>query len=86
MTKEHCYMIHILGQIIIGLFIGIIAKVLLPGYDGGGLILTALLGMAGAWVGAWLGQQLGWYKSGQTASFLMSIAGAMVLLLVFRLV
>ena len=78
-------MIHILVQLIIGLFIGVIAKFLLPGYDGGGIILTALLGMAGACFGSWLGQQLGWYKAGQAAGFAMSVAGAMVLLLVFRM-
>lgn len=78
-------MIQLLIQLIIGLFVGVIAKFLLPGSDGGGIILTALLGMAGAWVGSWLGQQLGWYKSGNPAGFLMSVGGAMLLLLVFRL-
>jgi uncharacterized membrane protein YeaQ/YmgE (transglycosylase-associated protein family) len=76
---------HILAQIVIGLIVGIVAKFLLPGNDPGGLIVTCLIGMAGAWVGGWIGQLLGWYKTGAPAGFLMSVVGAMVLLFTFRL-
>jgi uncharacterized membrane protein YeaQ/YmgE (transglycosylase-associated protein family) len=77
---------HILGQIIIGLIVGVVAKLLLPGHDPGGMVMTALIGMAGGWVGGWLGQVLGWYKAGNPAGFLMSVAGAMLLLFGYRMV
>lgn len=76
---------HIIGQLLFGLVVGLVAKFLLPGRDPGGLIVTALVGMAGGWVGAQIGQQLGWYKQGQKASFFMSVAGAMLLYLGYRL-
>jgi len=76
---------YILGQIIIGLIVGVVAKLLMPGRDPGGIIMTSLIGMAGGWVGGWLGQIMGWYKSGSPAGFLMSVVGAMLLLFAFRL-
>ncbi len=76
---------YILGQIIIGLIVGVVAKLLMPGRDPGGIIITSLIGMAGGWVGGWLGQIMGWYKAGSPAGFLMSVAGAMLLLFAFRL-
>ena len=76
---------HILGQIVIGLVVGVVAKLLLPGHDPGGFIVTALIGMAGGWLGGWLGQLMGWYKCGAPAGFLMSVAGAMLLLLGYRM-
>jgi uncharacterized membrane protein YeaQ/YmgE (transglycosylase-associated protein family) len=76
---------YILGQIIIGLIVGVVAKLLMPGRDPGGIIITSLIGMAGGWVGGWLGQIMGWYKAGNPAGFLMSVAGAMLLLFAFRL-
>ncbi|MBY0506936.1 MAG: GlsB/YeaQ/YmgE family stress response membrane protein [Bryobacteraceae bacterium] len=77
---------HIIGQIIVGLVVGIVAKLLLPGADKGGIIVTALIGMAGGWVGGWLGQVLGWYKAGAPAGFLMSVVGAMLLMLAYRMI
>ena len=77
-------MMHILGQIVIGLVVGVVAKLLLPGRDPGGFIVTALIGMAGGWLGGWLGQLMGWYKAGAPAGFLMSVAGAMLLLFGYR--
>jgi uncharacterized membrane protein YeaQ/YmgE (transglycosylase-associated protein family) len=77
-------MIRMIGHALLGLVIGIIAKLLLPGHDPGGLIMTAILGMVGAWVGGLLGHVFGLYKKGETAGIFMSIIGAMVLLLIYR--
>ena len=78
-------MMQILGQIIVGFITGMVARLLLPGHDPLGIIVTSLVGMAGGWVGAWLGQMLGWYKAGAPAGFLMSVAGAMLLILGIRM-
>ena len=79
-------MLHMLGHAILGLLIGIAAKVLLPGADPGGIIVTALVGMVGGFLGGWIGRSLGWYRQGQPAGFLMSVVGAMALLLAYRFV
>ncbi len=76
----------ILATIIIGLIVGIIAKFLMPGRDPGGFIITTLLGIAGAFVAGFLGQAMNWYKVGQPAGFIASVFGAMLLLLLYRLV
>jgi len=68
-----------------GLIVGAIAKLLMPGKDPGGFIVTILLGIAGAFIASYLGQALGWYKAGQPAGWIMSIVGAMILLLLYRL-
>jgi uncharacterized membrane protein YeaQ/YmgE (transglycosylase-associated protein family) len=75
----------ILSTILIGLVVGAIAKLLMPGKDPGGFIVTILLGIAGAFIASYLGQALGWYKPGQPAGWIMSIIGAMILLLLYRL-
>ena len=74
----------ILSTILVGLIVGAIAKLLMPGKDPGGFIITILLGIAGAFVATYLGQALGWYKAGQPAGWIMSVVGAMVLLLLYR--
>jgi uncharacterized membrane protein YeaQ/YmgE (transglycosylase-associated protein family) len=79
-------MIHMIGQALFGLVIGVVAKLLLPGRDPGGLIVTALIGMAGAWVGGRIGRLLGWYEEGHPAGWGMSIVGAMLLLLAYRFI
>jgi uncharacterized membrane protein YeaQ/YmgE (transglycosylase-associated protein family) len=76
----------IIGWIVIGGIAGAIAKLLMPGRDPGGCIITILLGVVGAFVAGWLGQQLGWYKAGEVAGFLAAIVGAFLLLLVYRLI
>ena len=76
---------EILGVIIIGLIVGIIAKLLMPGDDPGGIIITTLLGIAGAFVAKFIGQQLGWYGPKEPAGFLASVGGAIILLLLYRL-
>lgn len=77
---------HILWTCLVGLVVGIVAKFLMPGKDPGGLIITMLLGIAGAFVATYLGGMLGWYAEGSGAGFIMSVLGAMLLLIVYRLV
>ena len=79
-------MLHMIGHAILGLLIGIVAKLLLPGADPGGFIVTALIGMVGGFLGGFIGRALGWYKEGQAAGFVMSVVGAMALLLAYRFV
>jgi uncharacterized membrane protein YeaQ/YmgE (transglycosylase-associated protein family) len=73
-----------LGWIFFGLFVGIIAKLLMPGRDPGGFIITILLGIAGAVLGGFLGRALGFYGPNQSAGFLMSVLGAILLLTLYR--
>ncbi len=76
----------ILWTLIIGLVVGAIAKLLMPGKDPGGYIVTMLIGVAGALLAGFLGKQLGWYNSpGGGPGIIASIIGAMVLLLLYRL-
>jgi uncharacterized membrane protein YeaQ/YmgE (transglycosylase-associated protein family) len=77
---------HIIGWIVFGLIVGAIAKLLMPGRDPGGWIVTILLGIAGALVGGFLGRAVGWYGANDAAGFLMSLLGAIVLLALYRLV
>jgi uncharacterized membrane protein YeaQ/YmgE (transglycosylase-associated protein family) len=74
----------ILGWILFGLVAGIIAKLLMPGRDPGGFIVTILLGIAGALLGGFIGRALGLYGPGEGAGMLMSILGAIVLLAIYR--
>jgi uncharacterized membrane protein YeaQ/YmgE (transglycosylase-associated protein family) len=78
-------MSSILTTLIIGLLVGAVAKLLMPGKDPGGWIVTILLGIAGALLAGYLGQALGWYQPGQPAGFIASVVGAIVLLLLYRL-
>ena len=71
---------------IIGLIVGALAKLLMPGKDPGGIIITMLLGIAGAFLGTFIGRALGMYHSGQAAGFIMSIVGAIILLVLYRLI
>ena len=75
----------ILGYIIMGLIVGAIAKLLMPGRDPGGWIITILLGIAGSIIAGFLGQALGFYEPGEAAGFIASVIGAMILLLLYRL-
>ncbi len=75
-----------LGTIIMGAIVGAIAKFLMPGKDPGGIIITILLGIAGSWVASYLGQAVGWYKEGDTAGFIGSVIGAILVLIVYRAV
>jgi uncharacterized membrane protein YeaQ/YmgE (transglycosylase-associated protein family) len=77
-------MLGIIGWIVFGLIVGVIAKLLMPGRDPGGMIVTCLIGIAGALVGGFIGRSLGMYGPGEVAGYLMSIVGAMLLLFIYR--
>jgi uncharacterized membrane protein YeaQ/YmgE (transglycosylase-associated protein family) len=77
---------HFLITILTGLVIGIVAKLLTPGRDPGGIIITILLGIAGAAVARWMGQQLGWYGPTDPAGFIASVFGAILLLILYRVI
>ena len=78
----------ILWTIIIGFVVGIIAKFIMPGdkSEPKGFILTAVLGIVGAFVATYLGQSVGWYRAGESAGFLASVVGAIILLFVYGLI
>lgn len=75
-----------LWMLIIGLIVGAIAKLLMPGKDPGGFIVTILIGIAGAFVAGLLGQAVGWYREGEPAGFIASVFGAILLLWIYRLI
>jgi uncharacterized membrane protein YeaQ/YmgE (transglycosylase-associated protein family) len=77
---------NIIMTLLIGLVVGAMAKLLMPGKDPGGFIITILLGVAGAAVGSWLGRAIGFYAAGAPAGFIMSVVGAMLLLFLYRIV
>ena len=79
-------MFGVIGWIVFGLIVGVIAKFLMPGRDPGGFIVTMLLGIAGAVIGGMIGRALGWYGPNQGAGYLMSILGAILLLVLYRTV
>jgi uncharacterized membrane protein YeaQ/YmgE (transglycosylase-associated protein family) len=76
----------ILGWIVFGLIVGVIAKLIMPGKDPGGFIVTILIGIAGAFMGGFIGQALGFYGEGEPAGWLMAILGAILLLAIYRMV
>ena len=76
----------IIGTIVIGFLVGIIAKLVMPGHTPGGWVITLLLGLAGSVVAGYLGRAVGWYHEGQPAGFLASIVGAIILLALYRLI
>jgi uncharacterized membrane protein YeaQ/YmgE (transglycosylase-associated protein family) len=78
-------MLSILGWILFGLVVGVIAKLLMPGRDPGGFIVTILLGIAGALLGGFIGRAIGLYGPDDAAGFFMALGGALLLLLLYRL-
>ena len=76
----------IIGWIVIGLLAGGIAKLLMPGKDPGGCIITILLGIAGALLAGWLGKAIGWYDTNEGAGFVAAIVGAFILLGIYRVI
>ena len=75
----------ILGWILFGLVVGALAKLVMPGKDPGGIIVTMLLGIAGAVLGGFVGRAMGLYGEGEAAGFFMSFIGAVVLLVLYRM-
>ena len=78
-------MFGILGWMLFGLVIGAVAKLVMPGRDPGGIIVTMLLGILGAVVGGFVGRAMGLYQPGEPAGFFMATLGAIVLLFIYRL-
>ena len=77
---------EIIGTLIVGFIAGVIAKLLMPGKDPGGCIITILLGIVGAFVATYLGKVLGIYEPGDTAGFIGAIVGAMLILFLYRII
>jgi uncharacterized membrane protein YeaQ/YmgE (transglycosylase-associated protein family) len=75
----------VIGWILFGLVVGIVGKLLTPGRDPGGFILTIGLGIAGALIGGFVGQSLGFYQPGEPAGFFMAVIGSVILLLLYRM-
>ena len=75
---------HIIGWIVFGLVVGIVAKFLMPGRDPGGFVVTAILGIVGALVGGFVGRSIGWYGDGDPLGFIMAVVGAIAVLAVYR--
>lgn len=76
----------VLIWIVFGLVVGVVAKLVMPGRDPGGIIVTIVLGIVGALLGGWIGRALGVYQPGQPAGFIMAVIGAIVVLAIYRLV
>jgi uncharacterized membrane protein YeaQ/YmgE (transglycosylase-associated protein family) len=76
----------IIWTLIIGLLAGIVAKLLMPGRDPGGFIITILLGIAGAFLATWLGQAIGWYEAGEGAGLVGAVVGAVLILIIYRMI
>lgn len=70
--------------LVFGLIVGALARFIVPGRDPGGWIVSMIIGVLGSIVGAYFGQTLGWYREGQSAGFLMSLAGAIVLVVLYH--
>lgn len=77
-------MLSILGWVVFGLIVGALAKLVMPGRDAGGVLVTMGLGIAGALVAGFIGRLLGWYQPGEPAGFLMATLGAVLLLFIYR--
>ncbi len=77
---------HILWTLLIGLIVGAIAKLVMPGKDPGGMIVTVLLGIAGSFIAGMLGNALGWYEVGDGPGIIASVIGAVILLAIYRAV
>jgi uncharacterized membrane protein YeaQ/YmgE (transglycosylase-associated protein family) len=79
-------MFALLWELLIGLVVGAVAKLLMPGKDPGGIFITMAIGIAGSIGATFIGQAIGWYKQGQSAGFIMSVVGAVLLLWIYRMI
>ncbi|MFK7965714.1 MAG: GlsB/YeaQ/YmgE family stress response membrane protein [Burkholderiaceae bacterium] len=73
----------LIGTLVIGLIAGAVAKLLMPGKQGGGIIITMLIGVAGSFVAMYLGQLIGLYGPGEGAGFIASVVGALIVLFIY---
>ncbi len=76
----------LIGTLIVGLIVGLIARAIKPGNDGMGWIMTILLGVAGSFLATYLGVAMGWYEAGQPAGWIASVVGAMILLFIYGMI
>ncbi len=76
----------VIGWIVFGLIVGIVAKLLMPGRDPGGFIVTIILGIVGALLGGFLGRAVGWYGPNDPAGFVVAVVGSIILLVAYRMV
>ena len=74
----------VVGWIVFGLVVGLVAKFLMPGRDPGGFVITVILGIVGAVLGGFIGRSLGWYRAEDPVGFVMALVGALILLAVYR--
>lgn len=79
-------MFSLLWTAVIGLIVGALAKLIMPGKDPGGLLVTMIIGIAGSFLGTFLGRLVGHYQEGQTAGFIMSLIGAIILLAIYHFI
>ncbi len=79
-------MFHLIWVAVIGLVVGALAKLIMPGKDPGGIFITMLLGIAGAFLGTFLGRFIGHYGADESAGFIMSLIGALILLAIYHFV
>jgi len=79
-------MLSLLWTALIGLVVGALAKLIMPGKDPGGIIITMVIGIAGSFIGTFIGRALGWYQEGQSAGFIMSLIGALILLAIYHFI
>jgi uncharacterized membrane protein YeaQ/YmgE (transglycosylase-associated protein family) len=77
---------HLLWMIIVGLIVGALAKLIMPGRDPGGIIVTMLLGIGGSVVAGLIGRAAGWYAEGEPVGFVASVIGAIIILAIYRLI
>jgi uncharacterized membrane protein YeaQ/YmgE (transglycosylase-associated protein family) len=76
---------HIIVTLIVGLVVGALAKLLMPGKDPGGILVTMLIGIAGAFIAGMLGHSLGWYAVGDGPGIVASVLGSVILLAIYRM-
>lgn len=79
-------LLGVIWTLIVGFFVGLFARILLPGRDPAGMLVTSLVGVLGSFVAAYIGSYLGWYQAGDGVGLFASILGSMIVLLVFRII
>lgn len=79
-------MLSLLWELLIGLIVGALAKFVMPGKEPGGIFVTIIIGIAGSIGATYLGQMIGWYKQGESAGFIMSVLGAVLILWIYRMI
>lgn len=77
---------HIITTLLVGLIVGALAKLVMPGKDPGGIIITIVLGVLGAFLARLIGRAAGWYAAGDAPGIILSVVGAIVVLIAYRLI